>query len=363
MYGRAVHAEHGSSGRDRIAGLPGIRVLARLGLPFYRWLTVLYILLHVARIAIVDGPELLDPLNHGIDTWTYYAAGQRLNDGHPLYALSPGDLDVPLAPPFVTVPFLSPPAMAVVWRPLSALHDPELVNRAWLLLCAVVFLGTVLWMIGRASSVQLVALAVLAPAIALTAVSGNINALLAPLLVLGWSWAAAGHEARAGATVAIAAALKVSPAFILVWFLARRSRDGIVGFAVVFAAVLGASLLGAGLQNHLDYLDVIRYTSTEGVSGWSLPAYLDGFGIHVSHVQVLVATAVAGAIAVVALRHRPGLSWSAAVITSVLISPVIHLVALALLLPGVASLGYDRAVTDRPGAARWGRLPSHDGGC
>jgi hypothetical protein len=351
MHERAENVEPGPSLRDRIAGLPGIRILRRLGLPFYRWLTALYMLLHVARVAIGDAPELLDPLNHGIDTWTYYAAGQRLNDGHPLYALSPGDLEVPLAPPYVTVPLLSPPAMGVAWRPLSALHDPELVNRAWLLLCAVVFLGTVLWMIRRASALQLLALAVLAPAIALTAVSGNVNALLAPLLVLGWGWAAAGRDGRAGATVAVAALLKVSPAFILAWFLVRRSRHGIMGFGVAMAALLGVSLLGAGLQNHLDYLDVIRYTSAEGVSGWSLPAYLDGIGIHVSHAQVLVAAAVAGIIAVVALRHRPGLAWAAAVVASVLISPVVHLVALALLLPGVASLGYDRDVTDRPAAA------------
>src|SRR5205823_2342351 len=41
-------------------------------------------------------PELLNQTAIGTDSSTYYAAGQRLNAGHPLYALSPGDREVPL---------------------------------------------------------------------------------------------------------------------------------------------------------------------------------------------------------------------------------------------------------------------------
>src|SRR5205823_2822366 len=55
------------------------------------------------------------------DAYTYLAAGQRLNAGHQLYALSPGDNPVQLNPPYWTVPLLSPPFMAVLWRPLALL--------------------------------------------------------------------------------------------------------------------------------------------------------------------------------------------------------------------------------------------------
>jgi hypothetical protein len=55
------------------------------------------------------------------DAFTYLAAGERLNDGHPLYALSAGDRPVDLHPPFWTVPLLSPPSIAVVLRPFALL--------------------------------------------------------------------------------------------------------------------------------------------------------------------------------------------------------------------------------------------------
>jgi hypothetical protein len=41
-----------------------------------------------------------DPTTTGSDAWNYLAAGERLNAGHPLYALSAGDRPVPLAPPY-----------------------------------------------------------------------------------------------------------------------------------------------------------------------------------------------------------------------------------------------------------------------
>jgi hypothetical protein len=52
------------------------------------------------------------------DAVVYLAAGERLNAGHLLYALSPGDRIVALKPPYWTVPTLSPPFMGVLFRPL-----------------------------------------------------------------------------------------------------------------------------------------------------------------------------------------------------------------------------------------------------
>ena len=57
------------------------------------------------------------------DSFTYLAAGERLNAGHPLYALSPGDRPVELHPPYWTVPLLSPPLVAVLARPFALLSD------------------------------------------------------------------------------------------------------------------------------------------------------------------------------------------------------------------------------------------------
>src|SRR2546422_8089527 len=48
------------------------------------------------------------------DSYTYLAAGERLNASHPLYALSPGDRQVAILPPFWTAPLVSPPFIAVL---------------------------------------------------------------------------------------------------------------------------------------------------------------------------------------------------------------------------------------------------------
>ena len=62
--------------------------------------------------------------------YVYLAAGERLNAGHPLYALSPGDRPLGMQPPYWTVPLLSPPPIAVLFRPLAALPN-ELGGDGW----------------------------------------------------------------------------------------------------------------------------------------------------------------------------------------------------------------------------------------
>ena len=63
------------------------------------------------------------------DAFTYLSAGERLNAGHLLYALSPGDRPVGLHPPFWTVPLVSPPPIAVVFR-LFAVFGVRVVGHA-----------------------------------------------------------------------------------------------------------------------------------------------------------------------------------------------------------------------------------------
>ena len=53
------------------------------------------------------------------DAYIYYYAGQRLNASHQVYALLPSDHQIGYEPPFFTVPLLSPPPIAVLFRPLQ----------------------------------------------------------------------------------------------------------------------------------------------------------------------------------------------------------------------------------------------------
>ena len=143
-----------------------LRILAAIS-----WVGILF-----AGIAVFG----INPAAPGGDSWNYLAAGERLNAGHPLYALVPGDRPVPIVPPYWTVPLLSPPLIAVIWRPLALLGEPAMT----------------LWWIGGAASIfwfaysvlrygeplAILGLIALSPALVFTALSGNAAAYLVPLL-------------------------------------------------------------------------------------------------------------------------------------------------------------------------------------
>ncbi|MGH2513320.1 MAG: hypothetical protein ACRDGQ_11595, partial [Candidatus Limnocylindrales bacterium] len=76
-------------------------------------------------------PGLLHPGALGSDPSNYSAAGLRLNAGHALYGpLLAGDRAVPGYPELYPAPLLSPPLVAVIWRPLALLPG-EVAMTAW----------------------------------------------------------------------------------------------------------------------------------------------------------------------------------------------------------------------------------------
>src|SRR5688572_26142730 len=66
------------------------------------------------------------------DAFTYLAAGERLNAGHILYGLSPGDRPIHVEPPYWTVPLVTPPIIGVVWRPPAAFIGEPAIGVWWL---------------------------------------------------------------------------------------------------------------------------------------------------------------------------------------------------------------------------------------
>ena len=69
-------------------------------------------------IAVAASPVFYPQLSP-TDAYVYLAAGERLNAGHDLYRLSPGDRVIASNPPYWDVPTLSPPLLGVLWRPLA----------------------------------------------------------------------------------------------------------------------------------------------------------------------------------------------------------------------------------------------------
>lgn len=273
------------------------------------------------------------------DAFTYLAAGERLNAGHLLYALSPGDRPVDLKPPFWTVPLLSPPPIAVLFRPLALLPN-DLGPYVWWAFCVASLVGTTLVMMRRRPI--LIGLAVIALSIPLVydIGVGNLNSLLIAGMVGSWYLLTRGRETATGSLIAAMTALKLTPVVLAWWLITQRRWSAVRAFVVAGLALLVVSVVGAGVSAHLEYLGIIRTTSAAGTSDLSLAGMARYVGVDPALAGLLPTGALLlGLVAVWFLRERPGVAYGVAVLTMLLGSPVVNInwftVGLAALAPAV----------------------------
>jgi alpha-1,2-mannosyltransferase len=287
------------------------------------------------------------------DALTYLAAGDRLNHGNPLYSVSPDDTYIlGSKPPYWTVPLLSPPFIAVIWRPLAAMGFAVPVAIWWA--GAMVAIGLVLAAMLR-SRPLLASAAIIAFSIPLTfqVPTGNVNGYLLLAAVATWWFFRERRDLEAGVVVAVATGLKLTPAVLFIWLVTQRRWGSVRAFAVTAVAVAAISLLGAGWDNHLAYLDVIRDTNAIGTSELSLAGFLRGVGVPAEIARfspwVLL---VVGAVVMAWQRARPGRTYSLAVLLMVWASPVVNLDWLVLMLAALAPLMWPlrREGEDQPAA-------------
>jgi hypothetical protein len=305
----------------------------------------------VYLIALYRGtPWLSDPTTVGTDASNYYAAAQRLNDGHPLYHLSTGDLEVPMGPPYANIPLVSPPPIAVAWRPIQLLPRDVAIYAWWAAMVAAIVV-TVVWLTGLGSLTLTLGTGLLITELAITGLSANINAVLIGLVCLVWLAYRANRAPMVGILVAAAVALKVMPIVLVVWLVAGRRWSDLRWFVGAGLAIGFMSLAGAGLANHLDWLSVARSTGTEGLAPWSLPGMLGRVGLSPGLLPlVMPATLLAGSALILVLRDWPGAGFAVALVTMVLANPAIHDGSFALLLPALMPLA--RPMRDAGPAAR-----------
>jgi hypothetical protein len=322
-------------GPARWTALPVVRVALRLGPATFQAMALVY-LAGCAAFSILDRPDLLRPAAIGTDASNYYAAGLRLNAGHPLYELSPGDREVPVRSSLDVAPLLSPPPVAVLWRPLALLPG-DLVMTLWAAAGGLLLVISAAWLVTRLRTESALAMLVVGPMVGLTIWSGNVHAYLVAALVLAWLAHERGHPAAAGAIAGVAAALKISPILLLPWFVARRDWRGAGAMVAALAAVGILSLAGAGLDNHLAYVGVAGTASAAGATPLSVPGILASLGLPGQMVHLApVAVMTAGALAMWPLRSRPGIAWAVALVAGIYGTPVVHMVGLSALLAALA---------------------------
>jgi len=246
------------------------------------------------------------------DPWNYLAAGERLNAGHPLYELSPGDREVILQPPYWSVPLLAPPPIAVAWRPLALLGQPAMV--LWGVVGLVGVVGTIIYLL---SIGRVLVVAILIASLTMTAVAGNFSALLLPGLILIWI-----HRDRpwiVGTLLAIGVAVKLTPVALLLW-LALSGRWRAVGATLAVGAAIGVvSLIGAGPEAFVAWLQVAPYSAP---SPTSLAAIT---GLPTGLVAVLLL------LPILVTRRHGAWGYRAAIVATALATPAFYFQATSLL--------------------------------
>lgn len=283
---------------------------------------------------------LLTPGWYPNDGTTYLAAGERLNDGHELYRLLPGDRPMAAKPPYITVPLLSPPPIAVVWRPLAAFPgEPAVI--VWWLGAALAIIAVLAALACRRPVITAVFVVVLLIPLTFAIGWGNVDGYLLAGLVGVWLLARSERGLAAGLIVAVMVAVKLTPLTLVVWLVVAGIRQGFLGFSIGIVAAALVSVAGAGLGSHLEYLDVIRHTSTAGASELSIVGIASALGAAPEMARVLLyAFWVACAAGMVALRHRRGAAYGVAIIWLVFGTPVLQPYTPALLLALLAPLAW-----------------------
>jgi alpha-1,2-mannosyltransferase len=230
-----------------------------------------------------------------------------------------------IEPPYWTVPLLSPPPIAVLFRPLAALPN-EIGAYVWWAVDIAAVAAVVLLMVRRRPILIGGAVLVLSIPLVYEIGVGNMNGIVLLGLVLAWRATSIGDERTAGVLSGLVAAFKVTPA-LLGWWLLTGTRWSAVRWAVgAGLVVLAVSVLGAGLDAYLRFLGVMRETASVGARPLSLAGMALFVGVPAGIANLLPTIAlVGGTLAIAALRKRRDVAYIVAVATMVFGSPTVSI--------------------------------------
>ena len=264
-----------------------------------------------------------DPTLHPFtDAVTYLGAGERLNVGHALYALAPGDRPIFFPDDTGRVPLFSPPPIAAIWRPLAAL---PIGFTLWVAAAWASMLGTLFYLVFRIGVSAAILGVVLSFFIGQQLAVANVACFFPMAMVVCWRYR---RRAEVGFIVGALTALKLTPGTLAGWIVGRRDWP-MLGWAIgggLAFVVIGA--IGAGVGAYIDYLNSLRGISP---SSWSVSAIT---GVPWMYQAVLVGGTFLAAL----LGRHERLSFIVAVLASVLGAPAMYIASLAPLIAILAPL-------------------------
>ena len=295
------------------------------------------------------------------DAFNYLGAGERLNAGHDLYALQPGDRQVDAGGEFWHTPFVSPPPMAVLFRPLAALPN-EIGVWIWYALQLTALALSLAMLARRIPLATAGAMVVLLVPTVYEIGVGNVNTFVLLGILWVWRFAHDGREEAAGAIAGVLAAIKLTPALMGLWLLATGRRRGF-GWFIGGGLVVGLiSLLGAGIDTHLEYLRLLASGQAIGIYPLSVGGWARYLGAPAAIYERLpMLCLAAGIVLIVLLRDRPGWSYRVAVATMILGSPAVSInwfvLLYALLAPNAWPMSQRNATEHETSRSARERLP------
>lgn len=284
-----------------------------------------------------------------VDLDVYRLGGRAWLDGHALYG------HLPLTQNGLDLGFTYPPMSAVVMSPLAMVSSRmagiliTAVTLALLTSVIVLFLRTAGLAGGRRSwrlATALLPLAALIEPVRTTLAYGQVNVVLMALVAFDcllprtvWRVRLPGSERRIavgwprGALVGLAAALKLTPAVFVIFFVARRQWRAAGTVALSFAAVTGFGFLVAPHDSASYWTKMVFdtgrigplvFSGNQSVNGVLLRAHLSGSARQDVWLLLAAAVGLLG-LAAVTRATRSGrtlLALALTACTSLLVSPV-----------------------------------------
>src|SRR5262249_28508232 len=100
--------------------------------------------------------------------------------------------------------------------------------------------------------------------------------LLVWLVTASWALDRSGRSAAVGTLIGLAAAIKLFPAYLLVYFAARRRGRALIAFAASFAVLNFATIAVLGWEPYQDYVRIVLPTQ-EKFRSYGFNMALSGF--------------------------------------------------------------------------------------
>ena len=324
----------------------GIYGLRRLGEPGFRPIVLVLVAVILVAFRGVQFAVFSTQIQWGYDFSAYWTAAGNLLHGLPIYVAD--QLTGPYAPQRQFL-YLYPPPLAAAVTPIHLLIPTDYRVAAWIWAAfGTIVLATGTFTVARSTGLIervrgatglgpwiLIVAAFTFPPVVGELVLGNVHLLLFGLLSMAWLGVRRGDrtgEAMSGVAVGLAAAIKLFPVLLILWFL-FTGRNRAVKWAILGGlAVVILSLPLTGIQPWLDYpAALLNLSAPSDTTDTLAPTVWLASAIGFTAARAIVTL---GALALLwwsarTLRSRP--SFAVAVLLSVLVAPALYHHYLAIL--------------------------------